>query len=208
MIRTSLRTLSALLIVSAAIPALSQVAPSIGRQTSLPLRLGAGYSIYGSDWHESGNLNGGTIGGPAVWIDYDVPKLPPSWSGFQFEVEGRDLNYDRTGNDPAVREYTFAGGINYAWRYDPAFHPYVKFLGGIGNLDFHGDVPNYRKDSRGYYAPGGGLEVRIHDRIWARGDYEYQFWPDFFLHHTLTPHGFTVGLFYDFSKSALAQYQP
>jgi opacity protein-like surface antigen len=84
----------------------------------------------------------------------------------------------------------------------------VKFLAGLGNLDFHGDTPNYRKDSRAYYAPGGGLEVRVHDRLWVRGDYEYQFWPDFFLHKTLTPHGFTVGVFYDLSKFALSQYQP
>jgi opacity protein-like surface antigen len=199
-----LKVLSALLIASVSIPAFCQVAPAAVGTRNLPLRVGAGYSNYGSDWS-------GRLGGPAVWIDLDVPKLPPSWSGFQLEVEGRDLNYNRTGADPKLRQYTVAGGVNYAWRYDPAFHPYVKFLAGVGNIDFGAlspNFPNYTKDSRTFYAPAGGLEVRAHGRLWVRGNYEYQFWPDFFRYHTLTPHGFTVGVFYDFSKFALGQYQP
>jgi opacity protein-like surface antigen len=205
MFQMCLRVLSVLLIVGASIPALSQVVPQAQRgRGNLPLRMGVGYSNYGSDWD-------GRLGGPAVWVDLDLPKLPPSWSGFQLEFEGRDLNYNRTGADPKLRQYTLAGGINYAWRYDPAFHPYVKFLAGIGNVDFSvlsPNFPNYTKDSRTFYAPAGGVEVRVHDRIWVRGNYEYQFWPDFFRYHTLTPHGFTVGVFYDFSKFALGQYHP
>ena len=208
MYQRRLRLLSAWLIVSVAIPALSQVVSPARRQNGvLPLRVGAGYSNYASDWHQNG-LRGGRLGGPAVWVDLDIPKLPPSWSGFQLEVEGRDLNYNRTGQDPTLRQYTVAGGVNYAWRYDPAFHPYVKFLVGVGNETFRGDLPYYSKDSRTFYAPAGGLEVRAHGRLWIRGNYEYQFWPNFFQHRAQTPHGFTVGLFYDFSKFALAQYQP
>lgn len=204
--------LSALLIVSAAIPALSQVVPE-AQQVGVPLRIGAGYSNYASDWNEG---RGGRLGGPAVWIDVGFPKLPPSLRGFQIEAEGRDLNYNRTGNDPTLREYTFGGGINYAWRYDPAFHPFVKFLAGIGNLDFpdndayygSGKTSGTFKDSRAFYSPGGGVEVRAHERLWVRVDYEYQFWPSFFNNHALTPNGFTVGVFYDFSKIALSQYHP
>lgn len=100
--------------------------------------------------------------------------------------------------------------------YDPAFHPYVKFLAGVGNLEFfengqyygQGKTSGVFKDSRAFYAPAGGLEVRLHERLWIRGNYEYQFWPNFFEYHTMTPHGFTVGMFYDFSKFALGQYQP
>jgi hypothetical protein len=168
--------------------------------------VGAGYSNYETDWS-------GRLGGPAVWIDFDVPKLPPSWSGFQLEAEGRDLNYTRTGGnppDPKLRQYTFAGGVNYAWRYDPAFHPYVKFLIGLGNVSFSQisvpTTPGYTHDSRVFYAPGGGVDVRAYKRIWIRGNYEYQFWTNFFNGHTLSPHGFTVGAFYDFSKFALVQY--
>lgn len=220
MIHRNLRKLSALLIVSAALPALSQVVPQArGRVTDLPLRVGVGYSNYASAWRGTcalGNARclGGYIGGPTVWIDFSPPKLPRSLSGFQIEAEARDLNYDRTGTDPNLRQYTFAGGLNYAWRYDPAFHPYIKFLTGVGNLEFYEDHQYYGqgklsgtfKDSRAFYAPAGGLEVRLHERLWLRGNYEYQFWPNFF--HTLSPHGFTVGIFYDFSKLALEQYQP
>jgi hypothetical protein len=215
MYQRCLRVLSALLIMSAFIPAVAQVSSPVTRGGGpLPLRVGAGYSNFESDWTRVGR--GGRIGGPAVWIDFDIPKLPPSWSGFQLEVEGRDLNYNRTGNDPTLREYTVAGGVNYAWRYDPAFHPYVKFLTGIGNINFPANDQYYGsgktsgtfKDSRMFYAPAGGIEVRAHGRLWIRGNYEYQFWPDFLAHHALTPHGLTIGVFYDFSKFALRQYQP
>jgi hypothetical protein len=208
MYQRCLRILSAFLIVSAAIPMLSQVVPHATGRVDFPFRVGVGYSNYGSDWHYGPAITGGRLGGPAVWIDFDIPKLPPSWSGFQLEAEGRDLNYNRTGNDPTLRQYTVAGGVNYAWRYDPAFHPYVKFLAGVGNINFHSKEPYYRKDSRTFYAPAGGIDVRVHGRFWARGNYEYQFWPDFYNYHALTPHGFTIGVFYDFSKFALGQYQP
>jgi hypothetical protein len=42
MIQRSLRILLASLIASAAIPALSQVIPSVGRQNTFPVRVGAG----------------------------------------------------------------------------------------------------------------------------------------------------------------------
>ena len=201
MLQRYLRVLSAILVVSALIPAFSQVSPAgRGPARNLPFRVGAGYSNYASDWN-------GRLGGPAVWIDFDLPKL----SGLQLEAEGRDLNYNRTGGDPNLRQYTVAGGVNYAWRYDPAFHPYVKFLTGVAHTHFSvlsPNFPNYTHDSRMFYALAGGVEVRAHGRLWIRGNYEYQFWPDFFKYQTQTPHGFTVGMFYDFSKFALGQYQP
>jgi opacity protein-like surface antigen len=211
MCKKRLKVLSALLVLSGPIWARCQVSPAANspRFSSLPFRIGAGYSNYGTDWS-------GRLGGPAAWIDFDLPKTPPSLSGLQLEAEGRDLNYTRSGGnppvDPKLRQYTFAGGVNYAWRYDPAFHPYVKFLVGLGNVSFS-EVsvpgrPGYTHDSRVFYAPGGGIDVRAHKRIWIRGDYEYQFWTDFFNHHTLTPHGFTIGVFYDFSRFALNQYTP
>ena len=210
MFQKRLKVLSALFVASAAILAHSQVTPATkGPQyLPLPIRVGAGYSNYATDWS-------GRLGGPAVWIDFDVPKTPRSLSGLQLEVEGRDLNYTRSGGnppDPKLRQYTFAGGLNYAWRYDPAFHPYVKFLIGLGNVSFGPisvpNTPGYTHDSRVFYAPAGGIDVRAHKRFWIRGNYEHQFWTDFFNHHTLMPHGFTVGVFYDFSRYALTPYTP
>jgi hypothetical protein len=205
MYQTRFKVLSALLIVGASIPALSQVAPAQGGREGIPFpfRIGAGYSNYATDWQ-----GGGRLGGPAVWIDFDVPKMPEDWNGLQFEVEARDLNYTRHDvADPKLRQYTFAGGVNLAWRYDPAFHPYAKFLVGVGNENFGtSPTPGYHKDSRTFYAPAVGIDVRLHKRLWVRGNYEYQFWPDFFGHHTQNPNGFTIGAFLDFSKFAVVPY--
>lgn len=202
MYKSCIRVLSALLFASAVLPALSQATSPVagGGREGLPFRVGAGYSNYASDWN-------GRLGGPTVWAAFDVPKMPEDWSGLQIEVEGRDLNYNRTWGDQTLRQYTIAGGFNLAWRYDPAFHPYLKLLAGIGNENFccH---PNYRKDSRAFYAPAVGVDIRAHKRVWVRANYEYQFWPDMFIHHhTLNPNGVTVGLFYDFSKYAVVPYR-
>jgi hypothetical protein len=201
MYQTRFKALSALLIVGASIPALSQVAPAVTGRENLPFRVGAGYSNYATDWP----FGGGRLGGPSVWIDYDLPKMPPNLTGLQLEVEGRDLNYTRDNvTNPKLRQYTFAGGFNLAWRYDPAFHPYAKFLVGVGNEEFGPtSVPGYHKDSRLFYAPAVGIDVRGYRRLWIRGNYEYQFWPDFFTHHTQRPNGFTIGVFYDLSKFAV-----
>lgn len=200
MYQTRFKALSVLLIVGASIPALSQVVPAVSGRANLPFRVGAGYSIFETDWP----FGGGRLGGPSVWIDYDVPKMPASWSGLQLEVEGRDLNYTREVSNPDLRQYTVAGGVNYAWRYDPAFHPYVKFLVGVGNEEFGPtSVPGYHKDSRIFYAPAVGLDIRAYKRLWVRADYEYQFWPNFFEYRTQQPNGFTIGAFFDLSKFAL-----
>jgi hypothetical protein len=197
--------LSALLIASASVPALSQVVPSAQQGGGLGVRVGAGYSNFATDWS-------GRLGGPTVWVDFDVPKVPPSLSGLQLEVQGRDLNYNRTGADSKLRYYSFAGGVNYAWRYDPAFHPYAKFMIGLGYMSWGPEslitAPNYKHDSRIFYSPGGGVDVRAYKRLWVRGEYEYQWWADFLNGHALTPHGFTVGAFYDFSRFALTPYNP
>jgi hypothetical protein len=78
---------------------------------------------------------------------------------------------------------------------------------GIGNENFGtSPTPGYHKDSRTFYAPAVGIDVRLHKRLWVRGNYEYQFWPDFFGHHTQNPNGFTIGAFLDFSKFAVVPY--
>ena len=56
------------------------------------------------------------------------------WLGV--EVEGRDLNFDRTGGDPKLRMDTFEGGLIYTTHFYRRFHPYAKFLFGDGSIDF------------------------------------------------------------------------
>lgn len=184
-----LKMLLALFIVGATIPIASQVAPQ-GSREGIPFTVGLGYSNYYSDWN-------GRIQGSMFWLDWD-PDLGTSYlRGVGIEVEGRDLNYGRSGRDTRLRMDTAAGGAIYKWHHFNNFRPYAKFLAGFGSADFTSSIPNYTHDTRTVLAPGGGLEYRVFRGVWVRGNYEYQFWPDLFRHHALTPNGFTIGASYD-----------
>ena len=50
-------------------------------------------------------------------------------------------------------------------------------------------------------SPVAGADTRFYESLWLRVNYEYQFWPDFFNHHTLNPHGWDFGVAYDFGAS-------
>ena len=180
------------LLVSALIPAYSQGASS-ATAGGLPLTVGVGYSNYATDWK-------GRLAGPTLWADWNFYHGPSLLRGFGIEVEGRDLNYDRTGSDPKLRLDTAGGGAIYTWRHYRNFHPYVKFLVEYGSVDFSVSDPTYTHDSRTVYAPGGGLDYRVYRNVWVRGNYEYQFWPNFFNHHTMNPAGFDIGVAYDFGR--------
>jgi opacity protein-like surface antigen len=188
-----LKFICAGLFFSVALPAFSQVAPS-ANQGGLPFKVGFAYSDYYTDWS-------GYESGPTAWVDWTLTHGPGILSGIGIEAEGRDLNYSRTGTQPKLREDTAQGGPIYRWGHYDRFEPYAKFLFGFGHIAFN-DVldPYYTHDSRTVLAPGGGAEYRIAGNVWVRGDYEYQFWTDFFNHHALNPEGFTVGASYDFSR--------
>ncbi|HEV7217848.1 MAG TPA: outer membrane beta-barrel protein [Terriglobales bacterium] len=192
--------LLAILMVAVSFPALSQVVPEIGHPgKGWPLSVGVAYSTFDTDWNET--LSGGRISGGTIWADWNFYHLPPLWDGFGIEVEGRDLNYGRTGNDPKIRQDTVEGGVIYTTHFYRRFHPYAKFLVGDGSLDFKAtdaNFPNYSHDTRLIYSPSGGADTRLHESLWLRVNYEYQFWPDFFNHHTMNPRGWDIGLSYDF----------
>jgi opacity protein-like surface antigen len=188
-----LKTLLAALVVSASIPALSQTVPE-ATAGGLPLSVGVGYSNFYTDWSTDWS---GRLQGPMLWADWNFYRAPSFLRGFGIEVEGRDLNYGGVGN---LRQDTAEGGAIYTWRHYRNFHPYGKFLAGIGSIDFNVNIPNYKHDSRTVYASGGGVEYRACRNVWVRGDYEYQFWTDFFGYHALNPNGFTIGASYNFRR--------
>ncbi|MFZ0743008.1 MAG: outer membrane beta-barrel protein [Terracidiphilus sp.] len=194
--------LLAALVICTSIPAFSQVVPEIGHPgRGMPLSVGVAYSTYDTDWSgpfEGGKpLNGGRLSGGTLWADWNFYKLPPLWDGFGLEVEGRDLNYGRTGDDPKMRQDTVEGGLIYTTHFYRRFHPYAKFLFGYGSIDFT-VAPTYSHDTRTMYVPGGGADTRFYKSLWLRVNYEYQFWPNFFRYHTLNPRGWDVGVAYDF----------
>jgi opacity protein-like surface antigen len=176
-------------ILAAVIPLDAQVVPS-ATEGSSPISAGLGYSNYATDW--SGRLQG-----PTFWITWDLPSNPRFLRGFGLEVEGRDLQFGRPSTQANLRLDTLDGGVIYKWRHYPTIRPYAKYLVGLGSIDFDISRPTYTHDTRTVYAPGGGIEYRIWHNVWARGDYEYEFWTDFFHHNSLNPHGATVGISYN-----------
>jgi opacity protein-like surface antigen len=180
----------AMLFLAATLPASAQVTPS-SQQSSVPLVVGVGFSNFNTDW--SGRLSGATL-----WADWNFNQGPSFLQGFGIEVEGRDLNYGRSSGAPKnLRQDSLEAGVIYTLRRYHNFHPYGRFLGGLGSIDWKG-VPGYQHDTRTVWAPGGGVEYRAWQHVWVRGDYEYQFWTDFFNHHALNPNGVTIGVAYDF----------
>jgi opacity protein-like surface antigen len=99
-----------------------------------------------------------------------------------------------------------SGGVIYTLPRFTKFRPYGKFVMGLGNIDYGAPAHPYH-ESRTVTSIGGGVDYRVFRKVWARVDYEYQSWPDFwkqsvpFLHgKSLTPEGFTVGAMYHFGQ--------
>jgi opacity protein-like surface antigen len=179
----------------------SQVVPATrGSAGRLPLSVGGGYSYFDVDWGKT------RMGGYAGWIDVPMPGMPYFLNGLMIEAEGRDVLWNPGDKGKTFSQRTGGGGVLYEMHRFRDFKLYAKGLVSYGFIDFGGCLVScntthpYTNDSRVTYAPGGGMEYRIHRNIWARADYEYQFWPHF-LGKTLDPQGFTFGAMYDFRRS-------
>jgi hypothetical protein len=175
-------------------PAFSQTAPAAYVDHRLPFSVGAGVSNIDVDWGKS-RMYGGTL-----WIDYFPTRMPRLLDGLGVDIEARDIDYGRPAKSvPSnFREDTAGGGPMYTWRHFRSVQPYGKFVLAFGSVDFKlTNIPGYTHETRTVYAPGGGLMLHAYKHVWARADYEYQFWPDL-LGHTSDPQGFTLGAVYDF----------
>lgn len=190
--------LTALVLNVTAIPVVCQVVPQ-ARGGGSPLSVGVAYSNYASDWN-------GRLQGPTLWVDWNFYRGPQILRRFGIGIEGRDLNYGRTGTDPKLRMDTIAGGPIYTFRQDRRLRPFVRFFMGYGSIDFNIRIPNYTHDTRTIYAPGGGLEYQLVRNISVQGKYEYQYWNDFFNHHALNPHGLTIGAVYQFGRYSVQSH--
>ena len=183
-----------LLLIGAASRATAQVTYS-AREGKLPFTVGVGVADFSDDW---GVKNPRQVG-ITVWADWRLPHMPSKLDGLGLEFEGRDINYATPSYLPGHRMDTALGGPLYQFRRQGRIRPYIKYLMGIGSIDF----PNgtfYSHDTRAIFAPAGGADVRIWNRFSVRGEYEYQFWHAIFGPRDLTPQGFTFGVVYDFGR--------
>jgi opacity protein-like surface antigen len=163
----------------------AQVAPAqSGGGSKFSLALGAGFSGFDTDYAPD------RMYGITAYYDLDYAR----WIGL--EVEGRTIQWNQIYN---LREDTIAAGGRVRLPHYKRFIPYAKFLGGIGSIDFPAPVgfPNYKHDTFAFYAAGGGLDYRLTQHVYLRGEYEYEWWPRW-PRNGLTPNGFTIGANYRF----------
>jgi len=183
----------AALFVAAVFPVYSQVAPA-AHQGNIPIVIGGGFSDFSLDWGPGKRMEG-----ISAWIDWYLNRMPKVLNGLGFEAAGHDINYGRPPGFSKMRQDTAEAGPIYAWNHYRNFRPYVKYLAGIGSIDFPPPVPDYSHDTFLVLSPAAGVEYRAWGHVWIRGDYEYQYWHQFFGGpHDLNPNGVTVGASYDF----------
>jgi opacity protein-like surface antigen len=196
----SLKAILIALTLTAAIPAVSQVDPS-ATQGGLPLRVGGGFSDYITQISPQ-HMLGGTL-----WVDCTPTGLPRFLNGLGVEAEGRYVTVGQT--TPAsigfLRLGTLGGGPTYTVRRFGKFRPYVKFLVNYGvnqmNYPYRGEI--FRRETEAAYAVGGGADYHLFGHLWARGDYEYQLWPNTLLNPNwiFDPTGFTAGAVWDLGRA-------
>jgi opacity protein-like surface antigen len=162
----------------------AQVTPAQSGGSKFSLALGAGFSGFDTDYSPD------RMYGVTAYYDMDYGR----WIGL--EVEGRTIQWNQFHN---LREDTIAAGGRVRLPRYKRFIPYVKFLGGIGSIDFppYPHLPNYKHDTFAFYDAGGGLDYKLTQHVYLRGDYEYEWWPRWPA-HGLTPNGFTIGANYRF----------
>jgi hypothetical protein len=169
-------------------PVQGQVAPTV-TISGPPLGIGGGLSDYYLDYGQ-----GRRMLGLSGWADYEI------FHGLGMEVEATGILFDKPSTLQRMKQESYKGGAIYRARAFYGFRPYGKALIGIGNIDFPSNDPLYTHDTYVVTAFGGGLERRVWNTVFVRGDYEYQMWHNYMGPYNLTPNGFTIGATYYFRK--------
>ncbi len=193
----------AALALSVASTAFSQVVPAATTTSGLPISVGAGVSDFNRSFDSGSDL------GDKLWIDFGLP-LPQRLHGLGIEAEGEQVGIHPAAQDKdGIREEVGSAGAIYSPYDFHKVHPYVKFLLGYGNVDYPTTAGPYHQ-SRTVYTVGGGASYPLFAGLSARIDYEYQFWPNFWVKPptfttgaSLTPYGFAVGADYQFNRIRL-----
>lgn len=179
------------------VPAASaQVAPA-ARIDGLPIYAGVGFSRYYLDYGP-----GRYMEGVNAWVGADL------FHGFGIDGSARTIFMNTPPSLTRMQQTTYLGGIHYNFRRIGITRPYVRMGGGIGDIEFPSSSPTYTRDSYSVFAPSGGVDVRVVNHVYIRGEYEYQFWQDYQGPNYLNPQGWTIGAIYSFrSISPRSHYQ-
>jgi opacity protein-like surface antigen len=162
----------------------AQVAPA-AKVGGLPIAISVGFSDYDLDYGPGRRMQGLVIRG-----GYDL------FHGLGIDVDARTIFMNTPPQLQRMQQTTYLVGAYYVvprpWR----VRPFVRYAGGIGDIEFPSSNPLYTRDSYTVYAPSGGVEIPVMHRLSIRGEYEYQFWHQYHGPHDLTPQGFTIGVTY------------
>jgi opacity protein-like surface antigen len=173
------------------LPACAQIQPSAERGGAR-LGIGGGLDYWRGDWSKIARF------GPSAWVTAEY------WHGLGIIAEGHSMI---AGGDSGAQQYKYfsgEGGAVYSYHHWHNVQPYVKGEIGFAGLSFpHKPTSTYTHDTRTTWAIGGGIEYKLWKHVWARGDYTYDNFPNFYSvvthqHHTLSPAGFTLGATYYF----------
>jgi Outer membrane protein beta-barrel domain len=163
--------------------------PAIGRTQALPtatakgaLQVGAGFTYAEPDYGQK------SIKGASAFADFDF--------GLHFGVEA-DVHYIAFITPLDLAENTYLIGPRIILPYG-RFKFYGKALAGYGDLVIQEQQDNIGRRDGFYFAwaGGGGLDIRVNNRITIRAiDVESQRWPNY--GNGLSPTVYTVGAAYN-----------
>ena len=157
-----------------------QVASTV-KAPRFDLQVGGEFSIFKPDYGAQSLLGFG------VYADADLPR----WVGIEAEARSLFLNK----YEDKLRMDTGGGGLRVFYPYHK-FVPFAKGEIGFGSISFP-NHPTFSHATMIYYEIGGGVDYRLSHRVSVRGEYVYQFWPDF-LGKGLNPYGANIGASYRF----------
>jgi opacity protein-like surface antigen len=200
----------AVLLVFSAYPIVAQVSPA-GVAKTLPLNVGVGFSNFDTGFGNQKLAEGSDrLSGATLSLDYDPSFIPGRLYGLGIMAQGRDLNMGHTTDQPFLREDVGSGGVIYRWDRFLRVRPYGEFLMGFGNADYRTQFGFRYHQTRTVTTAGAGAEFPAFRQLWVRADYEYEWWPDFFISGStkpgvapssrLDPQGLTLGFSYHFSQ--------
>ena len=139
------------------------------------ITVGTGYSQFRNPYGQRQQ------GGRTIYVD-----INPTWR-YGLEAEGRWLNMNA---DEGVTLTNYFAGVRVT-ALPGRISPYGKLLVGAGHIQY---PFNYATGTYFTYVPGGGLDLKLNDRITIRAvDFEYQMWQKFEF-GPYRPYGISVGV--------------